>query len=66
MHTMMRPAGMNTDMMSATMSARRTTGKACPAECRAYADTEEMCRYCAVACDDMVMKSEAMMASMTT
>jgi len=24
-----------------------------------------MCRYCAMACDDMVMKCEAMMASMT-
>ncbi len=34
-------------------------------ECRAHADMDEMCRYCAMACDDMVAKCEAMMASMS-
>ncbi len=43
-----------------------TTGKACAAECRAHADMDEMCRYCAMACDDMVMKCGAMMASMSS
>ena len=65
MHMMMRPAGMNMDVMSAMMTACMTMGKACAAECRAHADMDEMCRYCAMACDDMVMKCEAMMASMT-
>ncbi|GEB44238.1 hypothetical protein J2X55_001171 [Microbacterium sp. 1154] len=65
MHMMMRPAGMNMDVMSAMMTACMTMGKACAAECRAHGDMDEMCRYCAMACDDMVMKCEAMMASMT-
>ncbi len=65
MHMMMRPAGMNMDVMSAMMTACMTMGKACAAECRAHADMDEMCRYCAMACDDMVMKCEAMMASMS-
>ncbi len=30
-----------------------------------HADMSEMCRYCAMACEDMVMKLEAAMASMT-
>ncbi|MDQ1083109.1 MULTISPECIES: aldehyde dehydrogenase [Microbacterium] len=65
MHMMMRPAGMNMDVMSAMMTACMTMGKACAAECRAHADMDEMCRYCAMACDDMAMKCEAMMASMS-
>ncbi len=56
---------MNMDVMSAMMTACMTMGKACAAECRAHADMDEMCRYCAMACDDMVMKCEAMMASMS-
>ena len=44
MHMMMRPAGMNMDVMSAMMTACMTMDKAC---------------------DDMVMKREAIMASMS-
>jgi len=40
-------------------------GKACAEECRKHADMDEMCRYCAMACDEMVAKCEAMMASMS-
>ena len=65
MHMMMRPAGMDMDVMKAMMMACMTMGKACADECRMHADMDEMCRYCAMACDDMVMKCEAMMASMT-
>ncbi len=43
MHMMMRPAGMNMDVMSAMMTACMTMGKACAAECRAHADMDEMC-----------------------
>ncbi len=64
MRMMMRPAGMEPDVMKAMMMACMTMGKACAAECRMHADTDEMCRYCAMACDDMVMKCEAMMATM--
>jgi len=65
MHMMMRPAGMDMDVMKAMMMACMTMGTACAAECRMHADMDAMCRYCAMACDDMVMKCEAMMASMT-
>ncbi len=37
MHMMMRPAGMNVDVMSAMMTACMTMGKACAAEWRAHA-----------------------------
>lgn len=64
MHMMMRPAGMDMGVMKAMMTACMTMGKACAAECRTHAGVGEMCRYCAMACDDMVMKCEVMMASM--
>ena len=68
MRMMMRPMGMvdmGMEAMRAMMTACMTMAKACAAECRMHADMDEMCRYCAMACDDMVMKCEAMMASMT-
>lgn len=64
MRMMMRPMGMDLAVMTAMMTACMTMGKACAAECRKHADLDEMCRYCAMACDDMVMKCEAMMTSM--
>lgn len=64
MRMMMRPMGMNVDVMRAMMTACMTMAKACAAECRMHADMEDMCRYCAMARDDMVAKCEAVMASM--
>lgn len=64
MHMMMRPAGMDMMVVQAMMTACMTMAKACSAECKMHADMHEMCRYCAMACDDMIMKCEAMMASM--
>ena len=64
MRMMMRPAGMDMDVMKAMLMACMTMGKACAAECRMHADMADHCRYCAMACEDMVMKCEAMMASM--
>ncbi len=40
------------DAMSAMMTARMIMGKACRAECRDHADIDEMCRYCAMACEE--------------
>ncbi|MFC4244284.1 aldehyde dehydrogenase [Gryllotalpicola reticulitermitis] len=65
MRMMMRPMGMNMDVMQTMLMACMTMGKACAAECRMHAEMDEMCRYCAMACDDMVAKCEAVMASMT-
>ncbi|MFB9649803.1 aldehyde dehydrogenase [Curtobacterium pusillum] len=65
MRMMMRPMGMDADSMRAMLMACTAMGKACAAECRTHADMEESCRYCAMACDEMVAKCEAMMASMS-
>ena len=65
MRMMMRPMGMETDVMRSMLTACMTMGKACAAECRMHADMDEMCRYFAMACDEMVAKCEAMMASMS-
>ncbi|MFJ3033980.1 aldehyde dehydrogenase [Curtobacterium pusillum] len=64
MRMMMRPMGMDTDSMRAMLAACVAMGTACAAECRSHADMDESCRYCAMACDEMVAKCEAMMASM--
>ena len=63
MRMLMRPAGYDMDAMRQTLAACMAMGKACAAECRMHDD--EHCRYCAMACDDMVAKCEAMMASMS-
>jgi len=65
MRMMMRPAGMDADGMRTMLMACIAMGKACAAECRSHADMDESCRYCAMACDEMVAKCEAMTASMT-
>jgi hypothetical protein len=65
MRMMMRPMGMNPEVMTAMMNACMTMGRACADECRKHADMDDMCRYCAMACDEMISKCEAMMASMT-
>ena len=64
MRMMMRPAGYDMEVMSAMMTACVTMARACAAECRMHADMHDHCRYCAMACDEMVAKCEAMMASM--
>jgi hypothetical protein len=64
MRMMMRPLGMDMDVMTAMLTACMTMGRVCAAECRMHADMDEMCRYCAMACDDMVTKCEAVLASM--
>ncbi|WP_345839864.1 aldehyde dehydrogenase [Microbacterium sp. X-17] len=64
MRMMMRPVGMDMDMMQAMLAACVTMGKACSAECMMHAEMSDMCRYCAMACDDMVAKCEALMAAM--
>lgn len=64
MRMMMRPAGMTVETMTAMMAACVAMGRACSAECAMHAEMNEMCRYCAMACDDMVAACEAMMASM--
>lgn len=65
MRMMMRPMGMDADSMRAMLTACVAMGTACAAECRSHADMDESCRYCAMACDEMVAKCQAMMASMT-
>lgn len=65
MRMMMRPMGMDADSMRAMLMACMTMGKACAEECRKHVDMDESCRYCAMACDEMVAKCEAMLASMT-
>jgi len=65
MRMLMRPMGMDADAMRAMLMAVTAMGRACAAECRAHADMDEACRYCAMACDEMVAKCEAMTASMT-
>lgn len=66
MRMMMRPAGMDMDAMKHMMEACMAMGKACSAACMEHADMHETCRYCAKACDEMVAKCEAMMASMAS
>jgi hypothetical protein len=63
MRMMMRPLGMDVEVMRAMLTACMAMGKACGAECRMHADMAVHCRYCAMACEDMVAKCEALMAS---
>ncbi|MDP4334391.1 aldehyde dehydrogenase [Curtobacterium sp. A7_M15] len=65
MRMMMRPMGMDAEAMRSMLAACVAMGTACAAECRTHQDMDESCRYCAMACDEMVAKCEAMMASMT-
>lgn len=64
MRMLMRPTGMDAESMRAMLTAVSAMGTACAAECRAHADMDEACRYCAMACDEMVAKCEAMTAAM--
>lgn len=65
MRMMMRPAGMDAQSMRAMLTTVTAMGTMCAAECRKHADMDETCRYCAMACDEMVAKCEEMLASMT-
>lgn len=65
MRMMMRPMGMDAEAMRTMLMACVAMGTACAAECRAHADMDESCRYCAMACDEMVAKCQAMMESMS-
>lgn len=64
MRMMMRPMGYDMEVMKSMLMACMTMGTACAAECRMHMDMSEQCRYCAMACDEMVAKCEAMLASM--
>ncbi|PZF42161.1 aldehyde dehydrogenase [Curtobacterium sp. MCLR17_051] len=64
MRMMMRPMGMDTAAMQAMLMAVVAMGTACAAECRQHQDMDESCRYCAMACDEMVSKCQAMLDSM--
>uniref|UniRef100_A0A942Y8E4 Uncharacterized protein n=1 Tax=Neobacillus citreus TaxID=2833578 RepID=A0A942Y8E4_9BACI len=64
MRMMMRPAGMDTASMQAMLTAVVAMGTACAAECRQHADMDEACRYCAMACDEMVAKCRSVLESM--
>lgn len=65
MRMMMRPAGMDLPSMQSMLMTVMTMGTMCAAECRKHMDMDESCRYCAMACDEMVAKCEAMLASMS-
>ncbi len=64
MRMMMRPMGMDAEAMRTMLAACVAMGTACAAECRQHADMDESCRYCAMACDEMVAKCRAMMDAM--
>ena len=64
MRMMMRPMGMDTEAMRTMLMACVAMGTACAAECRKHADMDESCRYCAMACEEMVAKCRAMMDAM--
>jgi len=64
MRMMMRPLAMDAEVMKAMLTACVTMGRACAAECRMHAEMSDHCRYCAMACEDMCAKCEAMMTSM--
>jgi len=64
MRMMMRPAGFDMNGMMAMMQACMAMGAACKAECEMHAEMAECCRYCAMACDDMMSKCEALLATM--
>jgi hypothetical protein len=57
--------GMDMASMQAMLMACVTMGAACAAECRKHEAMDESCRYCAMACDEMVAKCQAMLASMS-
>jgi len=65
MRMMMRPLGMDMSVMNAMLTACKTMGAACAAECRMHAEMADHCRYCAMACEDMITKCEAVLASMS-
>jgi hypothetical protein len=64
MRMLMRPAGMDAEAMRTMLAACVAMGKACAAECRQHADMDEACRYCAMACDEMVATCERMLGAM--
>ena len=64
MRMMMRPMGMDAEAMRSMLAACVAMGTACAAECRTHQDMDESCRYCAMACEEMVAKCRAMMDAM--
>lgn len=64
MRVMMRPAGTDAESMRAVLTAAVAMGKTCAEECRKHADMHECCRYCALACAEMVEKTETLLGSM--
>ena len=66
MRMMLRPAGMHMASMMAMMQACSMTANACAAECMMHADDNDMCRMCAMACQEMAKACDAMMMAMPT
>jgi len=66
MRMMLRPAGMHMASMMAMMQACSMMAKACAAECMMHADDNDMCRMCAMACQEMAKACDAMMMAMPT
>ena len=64
MRMMLRSAGMHMDSMMQMMQACMTMADACAAECMMHADDNDMCRMCAMACQEMAKACEAMMMAM--
>ncbi|MCU1533910.1 MAG: uncharacterized protein JWR53_391 [Glaciihabitans sp.] len=64
MRMTLRPAAMDVDGMMTMLQACMMTANACAAECTMHQDTNEQCRMCAKACQELAMACEAMMASM--
>ncbi len=64
MRMLMRPAGMDAEAMRTMLAACVAMGTACAAECRQHADMDEACRYCAMACDEMVATCQQMLGAM--
>ncbi|WP_254792165.1 aldehyde dehydrogenase [Curtobacterium sp. MCBA15_003] len=64
MRMMMRPMGTDTEAMRAMLLAVVAMGTACAAECRGHQDMDDSCRYCAMACDEMVSKCRALLDAM--
>jgi len=61
MRMLMRPEGMDAAAMRAVLEACVAMGTVCAAECHRHAEMDEACRYCAMACDEMVAKCRALL-----
>ncbi|PZF57724.1 aldehyde dehydrogenase [Curtobacterium sp. MCSS17_008] len=65
MRMLMRPEGMDAAAMRTVLEACVAMGSACAAECHRHAEMDEACRYCAMACDEMVASCRTMLDATT-